>query len=126
MVYPDLAAQAAQISDVLITIINDSWFGASIGPLQHLQMAQMRALENGRYVLRGTGNGVSAVIDPKGQIVSRSEQFKQQVISGTFYISRGQTPWTAMGYYLMPGLIATVLMVFIANALRSARLEGTK
>ena len=121
VVYPNLAAQAAQLSDVLITISNDSWFGASIGPLQHLQMAQMRALENGRYVLRGTGNGVSAIINHKGKVVSRSEQFKQQVVSGTFYITRGKTPWTTMGYYLVPRLIAAALVLFAAAALRNAR-----
>ena len=82
IVYGDLVAAGARNSDLLITISNDSWFGDSIGPLQHLQMAQMRALENGRYLIRGTNNGVSALIDHRGQIVARTERFVETTLSG--------------------------------------------
>lgn len=105
IVYPALAAEAAELSDVLITISNDSWFGASLGPLQHLQMAQMRALETGRYVLRGTGNGVSAIIDEHGNIVTRSEQFQQQLLTGEFYLTANNTPWVSGGSTLVPALL---------------------
>ena len=82
IVYPDLVAKSARNADLLITISNDSWFGDSIGPLQHLQMAQMRALENGRYLIRGTNNGVSAIINHRGQIVAATEQFVETSLSG--------------------------------------------
>jgi len=109
IVYPTLSAQAARVSDVIITISNDSWFGASLGPLQHLQMAQMRALETGRYVLRGTGNGVSAIINNHGEIIQRSEQFKRQLLHGEFYLTANNTPWVTAGYWLIPyGLLFAV------------------
>lgn len=102
IVYPGFTATAAANSHVLITVSNDSWFGRSIGPLQHLQMAQMRAIENQQYVLRSTGNGVTAIINPNGSITKRSEQFEQTVVSGEFFTVTGKTPWTLMGYWLVP------------------------
>ncbi len=113
VVYPGLSARTAQQSDVLITVSNDAWFGRSFGPIQHLQMAQMRALENGRYMLRGTGSGVSAIIDASGHIVARTELFEQDVLSGEFRLMRGTTPWMQYGYWLLP-LWAVFQIFFIA------------
>ena len=121
IVYPSLAAKAAAVSDVLITVSNDSWFGGSIGPLQHLQMAQMRALENGRYVLRSTGSGVSAIINPAGQILARSEQFEQTVLTGEFKLMQQNTPWTVFGYWLTPLLCCAPLIFQIYSKFNKLR-----
>ena len=92
-VYPDFAAKLAAQSDLLITISNDSWFGSSIGPLQHLQMAQMRAMESQRWMIRATNNGVTALIDPRGTIRQRIPQFQQEVLIGEVQPMSGQTPY---------------------------------
>jgi apolipoprotein N-acyltransferase len=97
IVYPDLVAQTARDADLLITISNDSWFGDSIGPLQHLQMAQMRALENGRYLIRGTNNGVSAIINHRGEIISATDQFVETSLSGEVETMLGNTPFSSFG-----------------------------
>ncbi|MGB5323878.1 MAG: apolipoprotein N-acyltransferase [Pseudomonadales bacterium] len=109
IVYPGMSARAARQSDVLLTISNDAWFGRSLGPLQHLQMAQMRALENGRYLLRGTGSGISAVIDNRGRILQQSKQFTAETLRGKVYLRTGTTPWSAGGYWIMP--LANCLLI---------------
>lgn len=93
IVYPDAVAKQARNANALITISNDAWFGDSLGPLQHLQIAQMRALETGRYLIRSTNNGVSAFVDDKGHIISKTKQFVQQTLEGEVELRRGQTPF---------------------------------
>ena len=72
----------AHDSDIIITISNDGWFGDSLGPHQHLQIAQARALESGRYVLRATNSGITAIIAPTGHIMSQIPQFQVGVLRG--------------------------------------------
>jgi len=97
IVYPDFVTKSAHTADYLLTISNDSWFGSSIGPLQHLEMAQMRALENARYVVRGTNNGISAIIGPNGKIQNQTEQFIRTVLTGEIYALGGRTPFSYFG-----------------------------
>ncbi len=102
--------------DILLTISNDTWFGSSFGPLQHLQMAQMRALEWGRGMVRGTNNGVSALIAADGSILARTEQFQQQVLSGNISIRRGKTPYALFGE--RPIVYVCILVLALCGFLR--------
>lgn len=97
IVYPDFVARTAREADLLLTVSNDTWFGASWGPLQHLEMAAMRALENGRYLLRATNNGVTAIIDEKGKVLQRAPQFEIAVLEGQARLFDGLTPFTRWG-----------------------------
>ena len=89
--------ESAKTADVLITISNDTWFGRSLGPLQHMEMAQMRALENGRWLLRATNDGVTAIVDARGHIVKSLPRFEPGVLTGEFSVMTGQTPFTRFG-----------------------------
>jgi apolipoprotein N-acyltransferase len=109
IVYPDLVAEQSRDRSVILTISNDAWFGHSWGPLQHLQMAQMRALETGRYVIRGTNNGVSAIISPDGSLQQASDQFVQAVVEGEVQPRLGDTPFMSTGS--LPTLLVCALML---------------
>ncbi|UZE97099.1 apolipoprotein N-acyltransferase [Alkalimarinus alittae] len=111
IVYPDFVADNANNSDYLLTISNDSWFGHSIGPLQHLEMAQMRALENARYLVRSTNNGISAVITPDGKIQSQSAQFVRTVLTGEVFAMGGRTPFNYLGSTPLLLLCALILLI---------------
>ncbi|MGS2717256.1 apolipoprotein N-acyltransferase [Eionea flava] len=110
--YPALVAQQAASSHALLTISNDAWFGDSIGPLQHFQMARMRAIEIGRYVIRGTNNGVSAIINTKGKVTQKSDQFVMDHLEGYITPMTGNTPFMIW----RNGLILSLLIALSAIA----------
>lgn len=108
VLYPALVARRSHDSDVLLTISNDAWFGTSAGPHQHFQMARMRALETGRWLLRGTNNGITAIVDPQGRVRALAEQFDRTVLTGSFRPASGETPFMALGG--PPWLILSLLL----------------
>jgi apolipoprotein N-acyltransferase len=109
VVYPEFAAGLSAQSDLLLTVSNDTWFGTSIGPLQHLQMAQMRALEAGRWMIRATNNGVSALIDPFGKITTTIPQFERGVMYGEVVPMQNLTPY--LHWRSWPLIILSLLLV---------------
>jgi apolipoprotein N-acyltransferase len=111
--YANLIARSAKNSDFFITVSNDSWFGESIGPLQHFQMARMRALENSRYLVRGTNNGISAVINHKGQVINQGKQFTREIVTGSVQGMRGNTPFSTTGDW--PVVILSLISVMLIS-----------
>lgn len=99
---------------LLVNVSNDGWFGDSIAPHQHLQMARFRALESGRYMLRSTNTGVTAIIDSRGRVVQHGPQFQAVVVEASVQPRQGATPWVRFGNW--PVLLACGLLLLIAAA----------
>jgi apolipoprotein N-acyltransferase len=98
VVYPDLVRRfVAGGSELLTTITNDAWFGPTSAPYQHFEQASMRAIEEGRYLVRSANTGVSGIVDPYGRVVARTAIFQPAVVVGearflktsTFYARHG-------------------------------------
>ena len=96
-------------SQFLVVISDDSWFGRSLAPAQHAQMAQMRALETGRYILMSTNDAITAIIDDKGQIQNFAPPYEEFVLTGHVQAMIGSTPWVKMGIY--PLIICLLLLL---------------
>ena len=92
--YPTTVAADARQAHALVTISNDTWFGKSIGPSQHFQIARMRAKENGKYLLRSTNDGITGIIDDEGAVVERLPRFEPGVLTGTIHVVSGTTPYS--------------------------------
>ena len=86
-------------SGLLVSVSNDAWFGDTMAPHQHLQIARMRALETGRYLVRSTNTGITAIIDERGRIAAKAPQFQPFVLKGAAQPFTGATPYVRMGDY---------------------------
>lgn len=84
-------------TDFIITVSNDAWFGRSHGPAQHLEIAQMRALEMGIPVIRSTNNGITAFINHRGEIVAKAPQFERTTLRHDLATTSGITPYRYWG-----------------------------
>lgn len=82
---------------LLVNATNNAWYGDSFAPHQHLQISQNRALEVGRPIIRATTNGVSALIDFKGDLQGWTLQFEEAVLTGNVQPRQGATPYVAWG-----------------------------
>ena len=101
----------------LVNVSNDGWFGRSMSAHQHLQIARARALETGRYLLRSTNGGASAVIDEKGRLVNELRPFQSHTITAPVRLFQGATPYVRWGDW--PVLALSGLLV-LATFLRRA------
>ena len=98
VVYPSLIATAVrQGSQLLTTITNDGWYGTSSAPFQHFEMASMRAIEQGRYLVRAANTGISGIVDPYGRVVERSPIFKEAGIVGEVRLLSDRTLYSRLG-----------------------------
>ena len=110
----ELVRGTAQDPALLITVRNDTWFGTSIGPEQHLQIAAMRAAELARSVFRVTNNGVTALISNQGDVLARLPKNESGVMVQSVPLYTGQTPYSRFGQspiiVLLIGLMVVALI----------------
>ncbi len=123
-IIPQLARKlVAGGAGVLVNISNDAWYGESAAAYQHLEMARLRAIENHRYLLRATNNGLTTLIDPYGRVLKEIPRYQQLAMPAYFNFETRQTFYTAHGdafAWLCTALAAVMLML----GSRSKKLEA--
>lgn len=101
---------------LLVNVSEDAWFGDSLAPHQRVQMARMRAMETGRFMLRAANTGPSVAIDHRGRIIDRSPQFTEAALLVEVQPMQGQTPYARFGNWL---IISSLIAVVLVGTLKS-------
>jgi apolipoprotein N-acyltransferase len=121
IVYPDLVADFVQHgSQLLTTITNDAWYGESSAPYQHFEQAALRAVEQGRYLIRAANTGISGIVDPYGRVVVASPIFERTVVTGDVRFLTGRTIYGRTGDAFAFACTLLTLLALIAAWRRAA------
>jgi apolipoprotein N-acyltransferase len=113
-------------AELIVNITNDGWFGETSAPYQHLRMSTVRAAENRRYIIRGANTGITAIIDPFGNILSQTELGERTILDGVAGYRTDRTFYVRFGDVF--AYLVTILMLasaVIPRAQRSDTLAGT-
>jgi apolipoprotein N-acyltransferase len=108
--YGSTLARALPRADALVNVTNDAWFGHSTARYQHFQIARMRAIESGRFMVRAANDGISAVIGPRGEVVAEAPEYTATVLRAAI------TPRTGLPLYARVGNWAIILLAALALA----------
>ena len=122
--YASEQLEVLQTATLLVNVTNDAWFGDSTAAHQHLQISRMRALEAGRQLMRAANDGISAIIDSNGDIVSTYPRFKPGVLTGEVQPRVGLTPYAQVGNW--PVIVVSFLLLSAGVWTRFARRTADK
>jgi apolipoprotein N-acyltransferase len=96
-------------ADALVNVTNDAWFGHSTARHQHFQIARMRAIESGRFLIRAANDGISGIIGPLGEVVARAPEFTPYVLKSAVTPRTGLTPYAYVGNWPIVSFCAAAL-----------------
>ena len=109
--FPNTVRKMNKSSLLMINVSNDTWFGNSIGPYHHLSIARVRSIENNRYTIRATNDGISAIISNKGTIVTLLEKGKSGILEGNVKLIENSTFYSRNGHLFF--IILSFIIVLI-------------
>lgn len=117
VVYPQITrTQVKNGADVIVTITNDAWYDGTSAPAQHLWQARMRAVEGDRYILRAGTTGISAFIDPAGQLIESIPMGRDGIIYANFHPRTSITPYVRFGdWFAWTAVIVVLVALFYAR-----------
>jgi apolipoprotein N-acyltransferase len=120
IIYPDLVRRfVREGSELLTTITNDSWFGRTSAPFQHFEQASMRAIEEGRYLVRAANTGVSGIVDPYGRVLERTAIYQPAIVVGDVRLLTSSTLYSRAGdVFAYASAVATLALVLLSGRRR--------
>ena len=109
--FPNTVRKMNKSSLLMINVSNDTWFGNSIGPYHHLSIARVRSIENNRYTIRATNDGISAIISNKGTIVTLLDKGMSGILEGNVKLIKNSTFYSRIGHLFFITLSFIIVLI---------------
>ena len=113
VIFPKITRLSKNNYDFIVNITNDAWFGNSRGPYQHLALAKIRAVLEGKYMARVANTGISTIIDNNGNIVEKINLSKSGVIDKKLVLYKNNTLYTYFGDNIFYALLLVLILILI-------------
>ena len=113
VIFPKITRLSKYNYDLIVNITNDAWFGSSRGPYQHLALAKIRTIMEGKYMFRVANTGISTIIDYNGNIVEKINLGKSGVIDKKLVLYKKNTLYTYIGDYIFYALLSVLVLILI-------------
>ncbi len=120
-IFPHFVGSFSNKGNLIINVTNDAWFGKSPAPFQHFEMARVRAIENGKYLVRAANTGISAIINPVGEIEKSLSLFEDGVINGEIYLVEDKTFWTKYWKFIYLSFFLIFLIFILTLEIKNLR-----
>ena len=108
------------IPEAMFNLTNDSWYGNTVQPMEHLVLASFRSIEHRRTLVRSTNTGISAIVDPVGRIDRRTTQWTKATLVGRIPLMQGRTAYAVLGDWI-GWVCAIIALLGISRALQATR-----
>ncbi len=105
-------------SQLLATITNDAWFGRSSAAFQHFEQGAIRAVEEGRYIVRAANTGISGAVDPYGRVIRRTPLFETMAITVDVRLHSERTIYSYLGDVVAWGSAAIMALTVVMLLMR--------
>ena len=123
IIFPGLVRDVvAEGSRLLTTVTNDAWYGRTAAPYQHFQQARMRAVEQGRFLVRAANTGISGVVDPYGRVIASTPLFESHVLTVDVRFLDGRTLYSQTGDLFAYACVVITAAVLISTVRRRHKL----
>ena len=110
--FPNLVSKFSKNANLLVNLSNDAWFGETSAPFQHFEMSRIRAVENGKYLVRATNTGISAIVSPDGK-ARLSKLFERQILIGEVALINKKTFWLKYKSWIFVTFLATFFAIIL-------------
>ncbi len=122
-IFPELSRQAVgQGAQLLVNLTNDLWFGDTAAPVQHIEMAAFRAVEQRKFLLRAANSGFSALVDPWGRIQSRTRLLQQTIVLVEVRPNRLRTWYSRWGEWPCFLIIMSTFLALLWSGSNASRI----
>ena len=115
VIFPQITREESHKYNLIVNITNDGWYGKSAGPYQHLALAKIRAVQEGKFLLRAANTGISAIINYDGEVIEKIDLGRKGILDKELVLTKKNTMYSKLGdsIFLTLLILLSILLIIL-------------